>query len=223
MTTPDNQHKYNPHTLEGNSAAVLNSAAMHLGEDQFAAFALIGSADAAAIRAGQFDRELEFEPDSGIGSATLAHLAACTHCREELARFTESLVSFNHLSLAWADSRPARPMVVHTTLLGRLRGSWLPCAAWAFAVCTLLVALFFSSPRLNRDEPTVASTSAPSTQDSDAQIANDNQLMDRVALELSRPERSPVAEYGIGATPQPSAARSHKVAPRSNRPESRLD
>jgi len=219
LTTPDNQRKYNPHALEGNSATVLNSAAMHLGEDQFTALALIGSGDAAAIRAGQFDRELEFEPDSGIGSATLAHLAACPPCREELARFTESLVSFNHLSLAWADSRPARPMVVHTTLLGHLRGSWLPRAAWAFAVCTLLVALFFGSPRLNRDKP----TGAPSTQDSDAQIANDNQLMDRVTLELSRPERSPAAEYGIGATPQPSAARSHKVAPRSNRPESRLD
>ena len=158
------------------------------------------------------------------------HLAACALCREDLARFTDSLASFNTLSLAWAESRPARPIVVHPTLLRRLRRPFLHPAAWAFAACLLILSLFALSPPLNRDEPELASALHPTTNpDSPAEIDRDNRLMNQVTLEINRPVRSPAAEYGL--TPQPESAHPSRSHPSLLHPsltqktpaESRLD
>jgi len=192
----------------------------HLTPDQFAAFALAGSPDSSAVHAVAVDLE------AGIDPAGLAHLAACALCREDLARFTDSLASFNTLSLAWAESRPARPIVFHSTL----HKHWLPRAAWAFAACLLILSLFALSPPLNRDEPELASALHPTTNpDSPAEIDRDNRLMNQVTLEINRPVRSPAAEYGL--TPQPESAHPSRSHPSLLHPsltqktpaESRLD
>jgi len=188
----------------------------HLTPDQFAAFALAGSPDSSAVHAVAVDLE------AGIDPAGLAHLAACALCREDLARFTDSLASFNTLSLAWAESRPARPIVFHSTL----HKHWLPRAAWAFAACLLILSLFALSPRLNRDEPEVASAlHQSSTTDSPAEIARDNRLMDQVTLEINRPVPSPAAEYGIAADPDASShpSRQHPSFSQKTPAESRID
>jgi len=192
----------------------------HLTPDQFAAFALAGSPDPSAVHAVAVDLE------AGVDPAGLAHLAACAVCREDLARFSDSLASFNTLSLAWAESRPARPIVVHPTLLRRLRRPFLHPAAWAFAACLLILSLFALSPRLNRDEPEVASAlHQSSTTDSPAEIARDNRLMDQVTLEINRPVPSPAAEYGIAADPDASShpSRQHPSFSQKTPAESRID
>jgi hypothetical protein len=116
-------------------------------------------------------------------------------CREELERFKQSIDNFNHVTLVWSAARPV-PQNHKVILTTR---SWFSTAAWAFAACFLLLIGF--SVNLHHQDPNNISSYATDNiahrDDSETEIARDNQLMTEVNLEINRREQSPALEYGL--------------------------
>ncbi|WP_263375483.1 hypothetical protein [Granulicella aggregans] len=122
------------------------------------------------------------------------HLAECQSCREEISGFMTSVDHFSRASLAWSESQPA------VSLRARVRESSHPVFTvplrWALAMAMLLV---IALPLLRHKL-----TAKPDLQtvnlvegDSEAQIAQDNVLMQSVDSALAADEASPLAEYDI--------------------------
>jgi hypothetical protein len=137
------------------------------------------------------------------GSAAAAHLSHCAACREELARFGMSVDSFNAATMAWSESRPS--MNLEESTWDRLhRASWtnrpfVAATSWALAACLMLVAgVSIVQYREHRDgQANNIASVVPPQEDSEAQIAEDNQLLMEVDLALHDRSRSPMQEYGL--------------------------
>jgi len=125
-------------------------------------------------------------------SPAALHLAACTDCHARLEAFEASMGSFSSLTLAWSEQRsitmPLRPE----------RGSaprWVPSTmpAWSAVIAAALLLAVVIPADLHikaREAQTQAEVGVDP--DSDAQIAQDNQLMRAVSLEINRREPSPL-------------------------------
>ena len=137
----------------------------------------------------------------GLGSSeSEAHLAACAACRARVEEFRSNIEAFNQTTLAWSEARPV------TSLQGATRPAHLPMFAlvgWALAAVVLLV---LGVSVWNHDQRTashagVAFVALP--EDSEAQIAQDDQLLRQVDVALSAGEVSPIEEYHLSESPHP--------------------
>jgi hypothetical protein len=149
----------------------------HLNDEQFTAYLL----------------------DAGSDPAGTAHLASCAICQEELKLFRQSVSSFNNVTLAWSESRPLA-QIRKATPPSR---AWSPTAAWALAACLMLVAALSVAWHNGQDRHSLAShptNGSTHEENSEAEIARDNQLMTEVNLEINRQEPSPISEYGLSVT-----------------------
>lgn len=132
----------------------------------------------------------------GLGSAeSERHLEDCAECRARVQRFHADVHLFNQASMAWSDAQPLRT-VRPARMAPEAR---MPVALWgSFAAAILAVAVgipvwhYEHSLSANKESDNV-----PEVQDSQAQIAQDNELMQAVNAAISPQEASPVDEYGL--------------------------
>jgi len=143
----------------------------------------------------------------GLGSPqSEAHLAVCGECSSRLKEFQMDMAMFNQATLAWSESRPRRNQhAAPTPWIGRIAASPL---GWALAAA-LLVAIGYPAWNHYRPAAHTASLAGPPIVDSEAQIAQDNDLLQSVNVALNEDEESPVAVYHLSEAPHPrSKARS---------------
>lgn len=133
-----------------------------------------------------------------------AHLDACPQCRGRVQAFRGDMQLFNAASMAWSESRWPKgritaPRPVHPRLV---LGSWTAVAA---ALVIMALAVWH-----HRSATPTHFASAPQAQpvDSEAQIAQDNQLLQAVNAAISPDEESPIDEYKISERPR-SHGRAH--------------
>lgn len=130
----------------------------------------------------------------GLGSEeSHAHLAVCPECRAHVETFQGDVALFNSASMTWSESRrpQSRLSEVHT---GRLRAAFLGWAAVAAALAVMAFGIWhhWSSKASNE-----ANTMQSQPLDSEAQITQDNQLLQAVSAAISPDEVSPIDEYKI--------------------------
>jgi hypothetical protein len=133
-----------------------------------------------------------------------AHLAACAHCRKQVSQFQTDMDIFNETSLAWSEARPSKPIRVAPR--SALREVVRSPLTWALAAALLLMAGVPEwRPRLDSilhpASVSENSTSANGSLDSEAQIAQDNDLLQSVNVALNSNEESPINEYGLSEEP----------------------
>lgn len=147
--------------------------------------------------------------DALIGPASpeaQAHLAACSACRSQLEPFQADMQLFNRTTMAWSEARSAtmlRPetaSAIHRTALF-IRWSWTLATAVLIGIGLSVAGHHhrtFDSYAVNHGVVT-----APAPEDSEAQIAQDNELMQSVDVALSSNEESPIDEFQMTDQPHP--------------------
>lgn len=135
----------------------------------------------------------------GMGSAeSEAHLARCVECRAKIEQFGADIQLFNAASMAWSEAQPRRPLeATRLTPVRRmpfaLVGSTV-AAALAVAVVLSVGHHEIGFTGQNRSGNVVQA------QDSQTQIAQDNQLMEAVNAAIGPQEVSPLDEFGLSKT-----------------------
>lgn len=135
-----------------------------------------------------------------------AHLRECSTCREELARFSASMEDFSRAAFGWSETLPA--VSLRAEARPQAGQSWLAPATWAVAAAVLLAAgvpMVIHHDREPAAPAGVAVVDGPD--DSDAQIAEDNQLMRSVNMAIGANDSSPMQEYGLQAGRRPRLKR----------------
>jgi hypothetical protein len=143
----------------------------------------------------------------GLGSPqSEAHLAVCVGCSSRVKEFQTDMAAFNQTTLAWSESRPRTNL--HSAPAPRTgRIAVLPLG-WALAAA-LLVVIGFPVWNHYRSAVHTAPAAGSASVDSEAQIAQDNDLLQSVNVALNEDEESPVAVYHLSEAPHPrSKARS---------------
>jgi hypothetical protein len=125
-----------------------------------------------------------------------AHLRECPQCREELTRFSASMDDFSRAAFAWSETRPVVSLRAATRpQAGR---GWLVPATWAMAAALVLAA---GAPMVIHHDRQPASPAnaavVDGSDDSDAQIAEDNQLMRSVNMAIGVNDSSALRGYGL--------------------------
>lgn len=138
----------------------------------------------------------------GLGSAeSEAHLAACAVCRAKVEEFRSDMKVFNETTLAWSEARPVM------SLPGAARPkAHLPIFAPVGWALVSVVLLLICVSVWNRDQRSASHTgfvSVAAPEDSEAQIAQDNELLRQVDVALSAGEASPINEYHLADRPHP--------------------
>jgi predicted anti-sigma-YlaC factor YlaD len=122
-----------------------------------------------------------------------AHLRECSACREELARFAASMEDFGRAAFAWSETQPAVSLRAEARpSVGR---AWMAPAGWAVAAAMLLAA---GLPMVIHHDGQPAETAVvDGPDDSDAQIAEDNQLMQSVNMAIGVNDSPELRGYGL--------------------------
>lgn len=130
------------------------------------------------------------------GSECEAHLRECSQCREELTRFAASMEDFSRAAFGWSETQPA---VSLRAKAGPQSGrSWLAAAGWAVAAAVLLGAGLPLAIHHDRRPAAAAEAAAvDGPDDSDAQIAEDNELMRSVNMAIGDNDSSALRGYGL--------------------------
>lgn len=138
----------------------------------------------------------------GLGSPeSHAHLAACAECRGQVQAFQGDVQLFNAASTAWSESRWPITRVADAPR-PRPRVAF---ASWtAVAAALVLMALAVWHHRIS-PPPHYAGAPQALPVDTEAQIAQDNQLLEAVNAAISPDERSPIDEFKISDRPRPHA------------------
>jgi predicted anti-sigma-YlaC factor YlaD len=137
----------------------------------------------------------------GLGSPqTEAHLAECADCRDRLQEFRSQIDLFNQTSLAWSEARPAKPVLIEEP---RPRLSLVPYAPWGWVLAALLFLVIGVPVWQHTRHPITNLGSASVPQDSEEQIAQDNNLMRSVDAALNETEASPLREYNFTGRSHP--------------------
>jgi len=134
----------------------------------------------------------------GLGSPeSEAHAASCPECRAKLDAFRSEMWLLNSASMAWSESRV--PRKTETRRHGaRIRVAFVSWAAVAAALVVMAVALWQHRPLA---APSRANAVESQAVDSEAQIVQDNQLLQAVNAAISPDEVSPIDEYKISERP----------------------
>jgi AcrR family transcriptional regulator len=132
-----------------------------------------------------------------------AHLNACLICRGQLQAFRSTMQSFNQASLAWCQTRPS--VALRAPVRSRLRPLVFAPATWALAAALLLVA---GIPAwIHHVHSSSHSVSAPASvpENSEAQIAQDNDLLQSVNVALNESDVPPISKYYLSDGPHPQS------------------
>jgi anti-sigma factor RsiW len=132
----------------------------------------------------------------GMESAeSRAHLARCLECRGKIERFGADMALFNAASMAWSEAQPRRPLEPARLTPARR----MPFALVGSTVAAALaVAVVLSVGHHDVGfAPQSRSGNAAQIQDSQTQIAQDNQLMEDVNAAIGPQEVSPMDEFGL--------------------------
>lgn len=115
-------------------------------------------------------------------AAVEAHLAACHCCRQELEIVQDSLGSFRSLSTAWAELEAPRHVPLPARWLQRMRAQ----ASWSggLAATAIAGALVFWLG-FGQHQPKAPAVHAVVSAPSNAELAEDNQLLQSIDTELS--------------------------------------
>lgn len=129
----------------------------------------------------------------GLGSAeSNAHLAACPECRAQVAIIRGDIGLFNAAAMEWSHARSPRPVQLRATR--RIPAAFVGWAVSAAAMAAMLVGVW----RHQTPTPPSEANTAPSRlTDSQAQIVEDNQLLQAVNAAINQDEASPIDEYKI--------------------------
>lgn len=137
----------------------------------------------------------------GLGSAEAhAHLEACAECRAQVKTFLGDVGLFNAASMAWSKSRLPKPLPSEPRRV-RFHAAFLGWAATAAALLVMALSVWHHRPEPASRQANIV-PSQPT--DSEAQIAQDNQLLQAVNAAISPDEASPIEEYKILESPHPS-------------------
>jgi hypothetical protein len=125
-----------------------------------------------------------------------AHLRECSQCREELTRFSASMDDFSRAAFGWSETQPVVSLrAVTQRQAGR---GWLVPATWAMAAAFVLAV---GLPRvIHHDRQPAAPANAAvvdGSDDSEAQIAEDNRLMRSVDMAIGVNDSSELRGYGL--------------------------
>jgi len=144
----------------------------------------------------------------GLGSAeSHAHLAECAECRAQVKTFRGDVALFNASSLAWSRSRMPRHRASERSRV-RLHAASMGWAVTAAALVAMALGIWHHHPAKATQQ---ANTVQTQPSDSEAQIAQDNQLMQAVNAAISPDEASPIEEYKMLESPHlPPKAHSKK-------------
>jgi anti-sigma factor RsiW len=129
------------------------------------------------------------------GFEVAAHLAACQCCREELQIVQDSLGSFRSLSTTWAEVEAPRRMPLPARWLHRSQGQVWSRGLAATAMAGALV--FWLG--FGQQQPKTPTVHTVIVAPSNAELAEDNQLLQSIDTELSdgsQPFVSVAAERG---------------------------
>ena len=118
----------------------------------------------------------------GLGSAeSEAHLALCPECRAQVETFRGDMALFNAASMAWSESRHPQPR--HRERAGA--GTRIAFASWAAAAAALVIMAFGIWHHRPAPLQNQAISVQPQVVDTEAQIAQDNQLLQAVNAAIS--------------------------------------
>jgi len=132
----------------------------------------------------------------GLGSPeSEAHLAACRDCRLRVNAFHADVALFNSASMAWTENQPVLLRPTARKTVHRTRLAFVSWAATAAALAGMAVAVWNHHGPAAPTSQTTAPLSQPS--DTEAQIAQDNQLLQAVNAAISPDEESPIDEYRL--------------------------
>jgi hypothetical protein len=131
----------------------------------------------------------------GLGSPeSEAHLAACRDCRLRVNAFHADVALFNSASMAWTENQPVLLRPTARKTFHRTRLAFVSWAATAAALVGMAVVVW------HHDGPVTPSRATPNVSqpaDTEAQIAQDNQLLQAVNAAISPNDESPVDEYKL--------------------------
>lgn len=135
----------------------------------------------------------------GLGSPeSEIHLARCPECRAKVGALRSDIGLFNAASIAWSQGQ--RSGMPPTASQGtRIHVAFLAWAALALLVAVAVAGVWRSISFAPSRNNVVQSQPA----DSEAQIAQDNQLLQAVDAAISPDELSPVIEYDLAQSPHP--------------------
>lgn len=144
----------------------------------------------------------------GLGSPELeAHAACCPECRAKLEAFRSHMRWFNSASLAWSETRtetrsetkPAQlRQTVHHGAGSRMLVAFV---GWGLLAAALLLTAVTTWRHHPEARPGQANTVLSQPVDSEAQIAQDNQLLEAVNVAISPDDESPIDEYNLSESP----------------------
>jgi anti-sigma factor RsiW len=136
----------------------------------------------------------------GLGTPqSHSHLAACPECRAKVDVFRADMRLFNAASINWSEARPPLPRR-NLSHPARMRFAF---ASWAAVAAALFIMAFAVWHHRTVSAPDQAQIMRPQPADSEAQIAQDNQLLEAVNVAISPEEVSPIDEYNILESPHP--------------------
>ncbi len=136
----------------------------------------------------------------GLSSpASDAHLAACPACRGQVQEFRSDMQLFNQTTLAWSEAMPAAQL--SATSRPAIRPAYFAPARWALAAAVLLAVGLPVWRYYRHSAPNYASVPVTQSEDTEAQIAQDNELLRSINMALSANETSPIREYHLSDRP----------------------
>ncbi len=142
----------------------------------------------------------------GLGSAeSRAHLALCAECGSRVKEFHAGVEAFNQASLAWSEARPyARRQAAPRQAVPPWSAHWGGVWQWSGALAAmLLLAIGISIWSHHPSSQNQAALPTPAQADSEAQIAQDNDLLRSVNVALQEGEEPPVNAYNLMEAPHP--------------------
>ncbi len=136
----------------------------------------------------------------GLGSLqSEAHLAGCLECRAKVESFHSDMGLLNSASIAWSESKHLPALqIAYRASHSRTRIAFV---SWAAVAALLVIAALITWHQVSLTPANRADTLQSQPVDSEAQIAQDNQLLQAVSAAISPNEISPVDEYKIGERP----------------------
>jgi hypothetical protein len=134
-------------------------------------------------------------------SASELHLAACTACRAKVEGFHADLGAWNGATLAWSQDRAQHGESIRIPVPHRR----LPLAAlgWALASAALLAIAIPAGRESGIFGTNHGAAAVAPQQDSETQIAQDNELLKAVNAAINPDEMPQLKEYDLFKRPHP--------------------
>jgi anti-sigma factor RsiW len=144
----------------------------------------------------------------GMGSpASEAHLSTCQDCRRRVNAFRSDMALFNSASMTWTESQPVRVRANARKTIHRTRLAFVSWAGMAAVLAGMAVAILHHHGPAPTSHATV-NVSQPA--DTEAQIAQDNQLLQAVNAAISPDEELPLDQYKLFQTRHSHMKTHHK-------------